>query len=45
MDDHFLVRIGLLTSLKTDPDLKVVAEAGTAAQAIELYRQHSPMSS
>ena len=42
VDDHFLVRIGLLTSLKMDPDLKVVAEASTAAQAIEMYRQHLP---
>lgn len=42
VDDHFLVRIGLLTSLKMDPDLKVVAEASTAAQAIELYREHRP---
>ena len=42
VDDHFLVRIGLLTSLKMDSDLKVIAEASTAAQAIELYRQHLP---
>lgn len=42
VDDHFLVRIGLLTSLKMDPDIKVVAEASTAAQALSLYRQHLP---
>ncbi len=42
VDDHFLVRIGLLTSLKMDSDLKVVAEASTAAQALEFYRQHLP---
>lgn len=42
VDDHFLVRIGLLTSLKMDADLKVVAEASTAAQALDLYRQHQP---
>ena len=42
VDDHFVVRIGLLTSLKMDPELNVVAEASTAAQAIELYRQHQP---
>ena len=42
VDDHFLVRIGLLTSLKMDPELKVVAEASTAAQALELYQQHLP---
>jgi two-component system NarL family response regulator len=42
VDDHFVVRIGLLTSLKMDPDLSVVAEASTSTQAIELYRQHKP---
>jgi DNA-binding NarL/FixJ family response regulator len=42
VDDHFLVRIGLLTSLKMDLDLKVVAEASTAAQALDLYRRHLP---
>jgi DNA-binding NarL/FixJ family response regulator len=42
VDDHFVVRIGLLTSLKMDPDLSVVAEASTSAQAIELYRQYRP---
>jgi DNA-binding NarL/FixJ family response regulator len=42
VDDHFLVRIGLVTSLKMDSSLKVVAEASTAAQAVELYRQHLP---
>lgn len=42
VDDHFVVRIGLLTSLKMDPELTVVAEASTSAQAIELYRQHKP---
>lgn len=42
VDDHFVVRIGLLTSLKMDPELSVVAEASTASQAVELYRQHHP---
>jgi len=42
VDDHFIVRIGLLTSIKMVPDLMVVAEAGTGAQAIDLYRQHLP---
>jgi two-component system, NarL family, response regulator len=42
VDDHFLVRIGLLTSLKIDSDLKVIAEASTASQALDLYRQHLP---
>lgn len=42
VDDHFLVRIGLMTSLKLDAEFKVVAEAGTASQALEMYRQHLP---
>lgn len=42
VDDHFLVRIGLMTSIATDPDLEVVAEASTGRQAIDLYRQHKP---
>lgn len=42
VDDHFVVRIGLLTSLKMDPELSVVAEASTSAQALELYRVHKP---
>ena len=42
VDDHFLMRIGLLTSLKTDPNFKVVGEASTAAQAIEAYRRLLP---
>lgn len=42
VDDHFVVRIGLLTLIKMDPELAVVAEASTAAQAVELYRRYQP---
>jgi DNA-binding NarL/FixJ family response regulator len=42
VDDHFIVRIGLRTSLEMDRQLKVVAEASTGAQAIEAYRRHLP---
>lgn len=42
VDDHFVVRIGLLTSLKMDPSMKTVFEASTGRQAIELYRKHQP---
>jgi len=42
VDDHFIVRMGLIASLKTDADLQVVAEAGTGAQAVKLFRQHQP---
>ena len=42
VDDHFIVRIGLQTSIKMTTDMMMVAEASTGAQAIELYRQHLP---
>lgn len=42
VDDHFVVRIGLLTSLKMDDGFDAVGEASTGRQALELYRQHSP---
>lgn len=42
VDDHFILRMGLIASLKTDPELSVVAEADNAAQALQLYRQKSP---
>jgi two-component system NarL family response regulator len=42
VDDHFLLRIGLATSVNSERDLTVVAEAGTAEQALELYRKHQP---
>ncbi len=42
VDDHFVVRIGLLTSLKMDEGLEAVGEAGTGRQALTLYRQLRP---
>ena len=42
VDDHFVVRIGLLTSLKMDDSLQAVGEASTGRQAIELYRKLLP---
>jgi two-component system, NarL family, response regulator len=42
VDDHFIVRIGLQTSLSMSTEMSVVKEASTAAQAIEIYRQEGP---
>lgn len=42
VDDHFVVRMGLSSSINLEPDMMVVAEASTAQQALELYRQHRP---
>jgi two-component system NarL family response regulator len=41
-DDHFLVRMGLVALISTQPDMIVVAEAATGREAIELFRQHKP---
>lgn len=42
VDDHFVVRIGLASTLNLEPDMKVVAEARTGKEAIALYQQHRP---
>jgi DNA-binding NarL/FixJ family response regulator len=42
VDDHFATRLGLSVPINNESDLKVVAEAGTGAKALELYRQHRP---
>lgn len=42
VDDHFIVRIGLQTSLSMSPQMCVVKEASTGTQAIEMYRQSQP---
>ena len=34
VDDHEVVRRGLIDLLGSDPDLEVIGEAGTAAQAM-----------
>lgn len=42
VDDHFLVRMGLVSTLSAEPDLNVVCEAENGAQAIEQYRRMQP---
>ena len=41
-DDHPVVREGLVTILKSEKDIKVVAEATDDEEASELYDQLSP---
>ncbi len=42
IDDHQIVRQGLVALLNTEPDLRVVAEGSDGQQAVELFRQHQP---
>ncbi|HWH70737.1 MAG TPA: response regulator transcription factor [Candidatus Sulfotelmatobacter sp.] len=42
VDDHSLMRIGLATSINVEPDMAVIAEAGSGQQALERYRRHKP---
>jgi DNA-binding NarL/FixJ family response regulator len=42
VDDHFIVRIGLLSLINTEPNLVVVGEAGDGREAIRLFRELQP---
>ena len=42
VDDHILMRIGLLSSLNKQPDMEVVAEAEDGVEAIKAYRSQRP---
>ena len=42
VDDHHIVRQGLVALLGTVPEMQVVAEASDGNQALTLYRQHQP---
>ncbi|MBK1787373.1 response regulator [Prauserella cavernicola] len=42
VDDDPVVRFGLTMMLRGAPDLRVVAEAGDGAEAVELARRHNP---
>src|SRR6201993_959472 len=42
VDDHFMVRMGLSSSLNVEPDIEVVAEAGSGEAALDAYRAHHP---
>ncbi len=42
VDDHFVVRIGLVGSINMEPDMVVEAEASTGPLAIDCFRKHHP---
>jgi DNA-binding NarL/FixJ family response regulator len=41
-DDHYIVRMGLIALVNTEPDMEVVAEAADGNQAVELFAKHHP---
>lgn len=42
VDDHLIVRRGLVSLIEDEPDLTVVAEAGSGEEAIALAAEHKP---
>jgi DNA-binding NarL/FixJ family response regulator len=42
VDDHFVVRSGIVASLGLESDVRVVAEGESGEQLVELYSQHRP---
>ena len=42
VDDHAIVRLGLMTLLNDQPDMEVVAEASTAAEAVQAVEKFKP---
>src|SRR5512134_1212807 len=42
VDDHDIVRLGLMTLLNDQPDMEVIGEASTAAEAVRQTEQLSP---
>jgi two-component system NarL family response regulator len=42
VDDQGVVRQGFVALINTVPDMRVIVEATTGPQAVELYRQHRP---
>jgi DNA-binding NarL/FixJ family response regulator len=41
-DDHLVVRLGIVSLIRTQPDMQVVAEAANGREVIDLFRQHRP---
>jgi two-component system response regulator DevR len=42
VDDHALVRLGLKTLIDDQPDMQVIGEAGTAAEALQMVERLHP---
>ena len=41
-DDHYIVRMGLISLVSTEPDMEVIAEAISGTQAVELFGKLKP---
>jgi DNA-binding NarL/FixJ family response regulator len=42
VDDHFVVRSGLVASLELEDDLQVIAETDRGEEVVALYHRHEP---
>jgi DNA-binding NarL/FixJ family response regulator len=42
VDDHIVMRMGLVTATSGEPDMDVVAEADNGLDAVKAYRMHRP---
>jgi len=42
VDDHPMLRQGLATIINEEPDMRLVAQAGTGAEGIAAHQQHAP---
>jgi DNA-binding NarL/FixJ family response regulator len=42
VDDHPLMRDGIVSLIDAEPDMRVVAQAGNGIEAIECFRRHRP---
>jgi DNA-binding NarL/FixJ family response regulator len=42
VDDHPLVREGIAAILEAEPDMRLVAQATNAREAVQCFRQHQP---
>jgi DNA-binding NarL/FixJ family response regulator len=41
-DDHFIVRMGLIALVNTEPSMVIVGEAADGSQAVELFGKYKP---
>lgn len=42
VDDHIVMRMGLVLATNSEPDMEVVAEAENGLEAVEAFRAHQP---